>query len=225
MKIPHALQNVLTEYIELLNKQLPNELEGIYIQSSIALNAYVDEQSDIDFLTVTKNRMTEKNLETLSFIHSELANKFTKPEMDGVYMTNEEVGKLYESSKDLMYKNPYYNNGILSYDHYFNFNPITWWVFKENGINIMGPEPAAFKVDVHTEQLKTYVLNNMNSYWANRIQTVENSQGELMNLPTIIITEEIEWTVLGLLRQFYTLRERRVISKMGAGEYGLQHNG
>ena len=33
----------------------------------------------------------------------------------------------------------------------------------------------------------------------------------------------IQWTVLGVLRQFYTLREHGIKSKIGAGEYGLQH--
>jgi aminoglycoside adenylyltransferase-like protein len=33
----------------------------------------------------------------------------------------------------------------------------------------------------------------------------------------------IQWTVLGVLRQFYTFRERAIVSKMAAGEYALAH--
>ena len=31
----------------------------------------------------------------------------------------------------------------------------------------------------------------------------------------------VEWCTLGMLRQFYTIREHDVTSKIGAGEYGL----
>lgn len=33
----------------------------------------------------------------------------------------------------------------------------------------------------------------------------------------------IQWTVLGILRQFYTFRERTIISKIGAGSYAIDH--
>lgn len=223
MNVPSAVQTVLNEYITLLNKHLPYELEGIYIHGSIALNAYVDESSDIDLITVTSHRLTEEHLETLSFIHSELANTFKNPEMDGVYITKEDIGKIYNNNKDYIFKYPHYNNGTIMFDHYFNFNPITWWILKENGINILGPKVDTFNIDIHSDQLHTYVLNNMNSYWSNRIQTIENSKEEFVSLPTNLINEEIEWTILGLLRQFYTLKESSVISKNGAGEYGLRH--
>ena len=33
----------------------------------------------------------------------------------------------------------------------------------------------------------------------------------------------MEWSVLGMLRQYYTLSERSVVSKIGAGQYALTH--
>lgn len=86
MGIPSIVETVLNEYIPLFYEYLPGELAGINIHGSIALNAYVDHFSDIDFITITDRRLTEKDLETLSFIHTKVANKFTRPEMDGVYL-------------------------------------------------------------------------------------------------------------------------------------------
>ncbi len=63
----------------------------------------------------------------------------------------------------------------------------------------------------------------MNSYWVQRVQRLDNSSVELSNFPTKDIETEIEWSVLGLLRQFYTLKEHDIISKLGAGEYALLH--
>ncbi|MBZ0302050.1 MAG: DUF4111 domain-containing protein [Anaerolineae bacterium] len=33
----------------------------------------------------------------------------------------------------------------------------------------------------------------------------------------------IQWAVLGVLRQFYSFREGAITSKVGAGDYALQH--
>jgi hypothetical protein len=66
--------------------------------------------------------------------------------------------------------------------------------------------------------LVSYTFENMNTYWAIRIQKFEKSIEELKFLPASVTDEEIEWTVLGLL----TLRENDIISKLGAGEYALQ---
>ncbi|MBT2682315.1 DUF4111 domain-containing protein [Bacillus sp. ISL-37] len=51
----------------------------------------------------------------------------------------------------------------------------------------------------------------------------ETSIEHLVKLPTDEIDIEIEWTILGLLRQFYTIKEYDIVSKLAAGEYGLEH--
>lgn len=53
--------------------------------------------------------------------------------------------------------------------------------------------------------LVSYTFENMNTHWASQIQKFEKSIEQLKYLPAGVIDEEIEWTVLGLLRQFYTL--------------------
>lgn len=114
-----------------------------------------------------------------------------------------------------------YNSGKLSYSS--NFDPIIWWILQTKGIKVVGTEQSAFDFDIHSNHLIAYVNENMNSYWAQRVQRMETSIPELYNLPAKEIDYEIEWTVLGLLRQFYTLKENDIISKLEAGEYALQH--
>jgi len=41
-EIPTLVQKVLDEYIALVNDRLPNTLEEVYLQGSIALGAYVE---------------------------------------------------------------------------------------------------------------------------------------------------------------------------------------
>jgi tRNA nucleotidyltransferase (CCA-adding enzyme) len=66
MGIPRIVDKVLKEYINLFNEHLPETIEGFYIHGSIALNAYVDDSSDIDFITLTNRRLTEEDSQALS---------------------------------------------------------------------------------------------------------------------------------------------------------------
>jgi hypothetical protein len=222
-RLPRVVQAVLNDYLILFNKYLPNTMEGVYLHGSISLDAYVNNSSDIDFIAVTCRRMTPEDAGSLYLIHKELALQYPKPEMDGVYIIQEEIGKLSTSETNEYQENAYYNNGELNFGEYFNFNPITWYLIKHKGISFMGPDPASFDVTISLHQLSSYVLSNMNSYWTGRTRGMENSIEDIMKYPTEIIDNEIEWSVLGLLRQYYTLRESGITSKQEAGEYGLQH--
>ena len=216
-EIPTLVQKVLDEYIALVNERLPNTLEEVYLQGSIALGAYVVNSSDIDFIVITNRRLLEADAVVLTEIHSKIANGYKNPELDGVYIIRRDLGRL--NLGDEKYLN--YNSGKLSCSS--NFDPIIWWILKTKGIKIVGTEQTALDFDIHPKHLISYVNENMNSYWAQRVEKMETSITELDNLPTEEIDDEIEWTVLGLLRQFYSLKEHDIISKLGAGEYALMH--
>lgn len=222
MSIPKEVEKVLLEYRNLLNEHLPGILEGLYIHGSIALGAYVEGSSDIDFITVTSRPLTRDDSEALATIHGTIKTKYEKPEMDGVYVQWQDIGKIYKEKSDLNDEYPYYNDGKLLLGEYFNFNPVTWWTLMNNGISVIGKDLTSFDFGITERDLYSYVLTNMNTYWAKRIQTVEKSIHQIQELPSSQIDEEIEWTILGLLRQFYTLRENKIISKLDAGKYGLE---
>jgi len=215
-EIPTLVQKVLDDYIALVNDRLPNTLEAVYLQGSIALGAYVENSSDIDFIVITNRRLLEADAVVLT-IHSKIADQYEHPELDGVYVVTGDIGRLNLDDDQYLI----YNSGKLSYSS--NFDPIIWWILQTKGLKVVGAEQPVFDFDIHSKHLISYVNENMNSYWAQRVQKMETSITELYKLPAEEIDYEIEWTVLGLLRQFYTLKEHDIISKLGAGEYALKH--
>lgn len=221
--LPQIVDKVLNEYINLFNQYLPETLEGLYVHGSIALEAFVNDSSDIDFITVTNRRLLKEDASALNQIHIKLQQMFQKPEMDGVYIVKEDLGKMDSSCKDENEMYAYFNNGELKFGNYFNFNPITWYLMKHRGIRIAGPEIDLMISGPTTEVLRQYVLQNMNTYWVGRLQSFEKSIDEVKHYPADMVEAEIEWSVLGVLRQYYTLKEGSIISKQHAGEYGLKH--
>ena len=216
INIPSSVNKVLDNYINLWKERMPNQLEGLYLHGSIVLDAYINDSSDIDFVAITKNRLKEKEIRVLSEIHKVIASRFDKPQMDGLFMVWEDLGKI-RPDNNVTY--PYYNGGKIGFNTHFN--PVTWWLLKTRGISILGPDITEKPLNIDSQRLTSFVQANMNSYWADRVQNIENSFEQVVELSTKDLDEEVEWTVLGLLRQYYTLKELDVISKVGAGEYGL----
>jgi hypothetical protein len=221
MGLPRQVEMVLYDYINSLDEYFPNTIDGIYLHGSVAINAYEDNSSDIDFLTVTNRRLSEEDSEALSFIHHALSLKYSKPEMDGVYIYWEDLKEMHSQTTYDSRKYQFYNNGVLHFGHYFNFNPVTWWILKNNGIKVIERVCKNIEFEVTTLDLVSYVHSNMNSYWLNYIQHVEENKEIILTSQNI--DTEIEWAVLGLLRQYYSIKEQDIISKLAAGTYGLSH--
>lgn len=170
MKIPNDVKDMMHQYTELFNHYFEDELEGIYLHGSLVLGDYKPGVSDIDFITITKTHFTENELKKVSEVHSQFTKRFNNVELDGVYITSNEIGTRMDQTND---KNIYYNEGHAIYNHYFNFNPVTWYLFKEHGVRMYGPSVSEFSVEIGETELRKYVLNNMNKYWVNRVKKLE----------------------------------------------------
>lgn len=79
------VQTILNEYLTRLNKQIPNTLEGLYLHGSIALNAYSEGSSDIDFIAVINRPLTELDVKEIANLHKALNQKYKGTVMDVIY--------------------------------------------------------------------------------------------------------------------------------------------
>jgi Domain of unknown function (DUF4111)/Nucleotidyltransferase domain len=206
---------IMAEYMELADRYLPGRLEGLYIHGSAALGAFEPGKSDIDFAAVTKEVLTQEEAGRLQKVHKELASRHHYPELDGCYLVWDDFGSL---SKDLRYV---YNGGELAEGA--PFNPVMWRILKDHAIRLRGPEISDLFIPIQEDDLAEYIIENSQSYWRKRTEAMKADPDGILALPSEKIYEELEWSILGLLRQFYTLRENNIISKSGAGEYGLIH--
>ncbi|WP_445477432.1 aminoglycoside adenylyltransferase domain-containing protein [Lysinibacillus irui] len=211
------VQTILNEYLTLLNKQIPNTLEGLYLHGSIALNAYSEGSSDIDFIAVINRPLTELDVKEIANLHKALHQKYKETVMDGCYLLVEDVGKDESEIKNCLYVNEgkirWSNEGV---------NPITWWILKNKGITILGTSIDTYDFNVNDKILNDYILKNMNTYWASRLKARKRYQSMSILLPNKLIDLEVEWSITGMLRQFYTLQEREIVSKVEASKYALK---
>lgn len=214
VRVPLAVRGMIDAYIEGLEKCLPGLIKGIYLHGSAALEAF-DAQSDVDFLTIISRKLTCEELANLTDLHCELNENYSSFIMEGSYVTNEELGQSVLA--------PYFDGFMMTPASSGALNPITWWLIQKRGICLKGLTPNHLTLQVSEADLVHYVYKNLNSYWKKRVKRMEQQLMPL-SLTEVLpfdLDAEIEWTVLGILRQVYTLKEYQITSKLGAGQYGL----
>ncbi|GMK41307.1 nucleotidyltransferase [Paenibacillus sp. CCS19] len=217
-KLPPRVQEVLTYYLEQINKRQAGLIQGFYLYGSIALDDYYPHCSDIDFVAVTEMRLTDEQYLLVMDIHKNVEKRFPSSRMGGIYVTWADMGKLHEHIEPF----PYYSDGKLKRAGYFELNLVTWYELKHHGIRLIGPaiEELALEIDMNPFIRNMHI--NLNTYWANWIHRATNRYRPYSYIVWLRGTE-IEWGVLGITRLWYTFREHQVTSKAGAGKYALAY--
>jgi hypothetical protein len=210
--IPQPVQQVLDAYISLANDSLPDLLAGLYLHGSVALGAYNPSLSDIDFIAITSRRCTPSDVESLRVIHQTLIQRYPEAQLEGSYLQWQDLG----GSEETIPPHPHIHDGVVRASGYHDINAVTWWILKYRGIAILGPSPEQLAIEVDWDDLLAKMYHNLNTYWA-------RFTFDPRRMAWLLDDYGIQWTVLGVLRQFYTFREHAITSKTAVGEYALAH--
>jgi hypothetical protein len=216
--IPENVQEVLDAYLKLLDSKLLNFLEAYYLYGSISLGAYTNGWSDIDFVAVVKQQVTANELATLQQVHREIHRRFSRTILDGKYITLADMQQLNQGEKPYLLFNEGKFRGIRS----FNKDSIDAYQLKEHGIAIKGMGIKEYGYVVDWDILIHGMKGNLNTYWVNWRDKCERFPS-LSYMGLLFKLSLVEWGVLGVSRLFYTFREQKIISKVGAGEYALRY--
>lgn len=208
--IPEVIQPVLADYTQTMEEKLPGFVVAFYICGSIALNAFNEKFSDIDFIAVVNHQAREDEIKYLRGIHREMREKYPKWKLEGGYLQREDLGHFEGEVAPY----PYYYKGILHPRGYHELNSVTWWILKNRGIAVIGIDPKELAFTVDWDLLVSRMLENLNTHWMSWTK-------KPTRIAYLLTDEGIQWAILGILRQFYTLRENDITSKTGAGLYAL----
>lgn len=209
-EIPTTVAVLLQEYLATMEEKLPGLVSGLYLHGSVALGAFEPGFSDIDFITVASRRCTHEDIATLATIHKSLEAKYPELPLSGSYLQWSDLGRFEKEIEPA----PYYHDGVLHPSGYNDINSVTWWLLKNCGVALAGPDPKTLDFTVDWQRLVVKMRQNLNTYWAS--YTKKPSR-----IAWLFTDYGIQWTVLGVLRQYYTFQEGSIVSKVDAGEYAL----
>ena len=205
----------LGTYLEVMDSTAPGMVEGLYVVGSYALDDWQPGRSDIDIVAVLAEPATDEDFGYLQTGHAILNERQALPRIDGPYLA---WGDLIAAPATGLHR-PWTLDGELHHDgECFEINPVTWCTLATYGVTVRGP--MADKLDVwhEVEERVRFVIDNLNTYWYQLADSVEEACEDLTRSFSPAL---FEWCALGALRLHYTAFTGDVTSKRGAGEYGI----
>jgi hypothetical protein len=208
--LPKPVQPIIESYVGQLQGRLPGLISGVYLVGSIALGEYNEKFSDVDFITLLHRRMTPVEWRIISGVHQELERNYPNGNLSGSYIQAGDLGRVGR----LIEPAPHYQDGAFHSNKLTELSLVTWWELKNHGIPLMGERPESLPFTVDWALLVSQMMENLNSYWAGwtrqpkRILVLYSDWG-------------IQWAVTGVLRQFYTLKENSITTKVKAARYSI----
>jgi len=210
-RIPDVIRPMLQAYLDQLNQQLPDFAQAVYVHGSIALDAFDEQRSDIDTLVVINRRASEDDIQKLTAIHKSIASQCPRWLLECSYVQAGDPGQ----PESAIQPHPIYHDNVLDAAGHFDTSPVTWWLLKNKGIAVLGSNPQQLPFEADWDAVVSYMRENINSYWASF--TTQPSR-----MIRSLSDDGVAWIVLGVLRQYYSFKEKDITSKVGAGEYALK---
>lgn len=84
---PGIIQQIVGDFLDLVDGEIPGYVEGLYLVGSVALSDFRLHESDIDFVAVMATQPDATTVETLSRVHAHVQSRYARPYFDGVYVT------------------------------------------------------------------------------------------------------------------------------------------
>lgn len=209
---PPEVRSVCETYLSMVDEELPGLVEGLYLHGSIGFGEWANGRSDIDFVAVTRERPTDREVARLDQVHERLGMTFPSPSYDGSYLTWADLARPADDCPDVP--------GILAGDFRpafrYDVSPVTWHELAGHGITLRGPDLGDVEIWTDLPALRRFTRDNLTSYWEPNVRDLAKFPAEAGR------PEVVTWFVLGIPRLHHLLATDRLTSKNGAGEHALE---
>ncbi|WP_036605327.1 aminoglycoside adenylyltransferase domain-containing protein [Paenibacillus assamensis] len=203
--VPKEVDALLCAYQKQILTTLPNQIYGIYLYGSIALNAYDSTNSDIDIIVLLHASPIEAGKQTITHIHQSLASVSSLAKrIDGMYIPVDYLGKQNDDVSPYLYV----TDGKVRLGKW-DLNAITWWMLKQYGITIYGPESKELNIDISWDDVIQTLDYNLNHYWRRK------SNGRLPYMLDDVRAD----AVCTMCRIMYSLEHQHIAAKVEAVQY------
>lgn len=210
------LASVLGQFVAGVQELLSDNLVGIYLVGSLAVGGF-DLDSDIDFLVVMNEELTDETASALQAMHARIYEQTCYPakHLEGSYISRDVLNR--SEAVDIQ-KLWYLDNGSTILERSTHCNK--WhvrWVLRERGIRLLGPEPDSLLDPVPEELIRKEIAGMM--------RLVAAEFADAINGGLTFWTSRFgqSFAVLTFCRMLHTLQTGTVRSKPAAVKWGLKN--
>ena len=229
-KIKHEIKNFFIRskpgdperIIEKFRNELVNsfgkKIVGIYVVGSYAISDFSQELSDIDFIVTISDYFSKIEIASLRKIHRDLESQYFQPDLNGIYLKEESIGRGSDTIKTLV---EFYTGELGVESHktkYHAINPVTWAELEFHGLTIYGKDHRALDIKTNWQEVDHYLYEKVNSHWTQWLSKAR-SVFSLLYYLTLLRRKENAWCVSGIARHLYNMEKHQITSKIKACEY------
>jgi hypothetical protein len=186
---------------------LGDQLVGLYLHGSVALDAFDPRHSDVDFLAATERELGREEVERLAALHIRLGER-----LDGSYLPLD-VFRRFDPAR-VMHPHIESRGGRLFVDHHGGETVIHRHVLRECGVVLHGPPPRELIDPVTAADLRWGVRDILQNWWR---PMLERPSDEFWEAPYR------HYAVVTMCRVRFTLETAAVVSKPDAAQWALAH--
>ena len=203
--VPAPFRPLLAAYSAALRRALGDDLRGIYLYGSVALEAYLPGSSDLDVAVLHGQDLTSGQREALSSLHR------TFPEaglpvaglLDVSFVPLRLVGSDGEPSL------PCFRDGRFQTSGGADVNAVLWHTLRRRGITVWGPPAHTLVPPVSAAALARDMHRNLGFLSRRMPHYVQAGAATQV------------FGVLSLCRVLHTLRTGEIVSKLEAAQWAL----
>lgn len=146
------LNLVLRELVASIRSVLVENFCGAYLQGSFAVGD-ADAYSDVDFVIVTNDEVSDQQLAALQAMHDRLFNLDSSwaQHLEGSYISKKSLRRLDPARPPYLYLDNGSND--LEWDNHCN-TELVRWSLREHGVILAGPDPTSLIDPVSSDQLR-----------------------------------------------------------------------
>lgn len=203
---------LLSALLEKVQATLGAQLVGIYIHGSLASGDFDPKRSDIDFVVVTQERLSEGMIEALGIMHSQLlSNGLALVEhLEGAYFPRQSIRRY---NPDDATHPALHTGGDFSMDGFGRDWMIQCYTLREQGMILYGDSPDRLIDPISGDDLRAATIDTLLSWWKPMIEDSFRLED----------AEYQAYAVLTMCRMSYTLKHGTVISKPFAANWAKEN--
>lgn len=202
--VPAVIQPLIDAYLQAL-EPMHTHFYGMYIYGSIALGAFEALESDIDIIALTQGEWSPLELKQLKALHTHLTKTYPLGKrLEVFYVPFRYLGIMHPDKQNgAVASYPAAHEGTFSLGTHGSLNAVTWWIIKNQGIRLLGPECSALSLEVTWQDVLSTMRFNLDVYFARKVKR-----------PYIYLYDAaVEFAVTNLCRILTTIEEGEIISK------------
>jgi hypothetical protein len=224
--LPDAVERAVRRYLSQADRLLPRRVVGFYVVGSVALGAFREGRSDIDFVAVVDADLDASALRRLRVQHARIgmytiatAVRHRRSPLtsmcNGVFIRAADMPR---PVSDIVPVAAHIGHLFKVRQGGSDVSPVGWKVLAERGITVRGPEPTELSLNPQPELLERWNRENLEGYWRPWAKEAQRAPFASFRMRPRWSTA---WGVLGAPRLHHTIATGDVISKEAAGEYAL----